>query len=222
MTYASAGATSSEVLYNSISTPPGGQYAVTLSDGTKVWLNAASWIRFPTSFKEGSRRVEIGGEAYFEVAKDKSKPFLVSSGGMEVQVLGTHFDINAYSNEPTIRTTLLEGSVKVVKGKSALVLAPGDQASVCGEQVTVARNANLEEAVAWKNGFFEFNGADIQSVMRSLERWYDVKVVYEGEIPQVQASGSISRNNMASVVMQVLQASGFHFRIEKNTIIVMP
>ena len=213
------------VLYNVVSTPPGGQYKVTLPDGSAVWLNAASSIRFPTSFARAERRVEITGEVYFEVLHEATRPFRVAANGMQVEVLGTHFNINAYADEPLIKTTLLEGSVRVaVATCRPVLLKPGQQAQLRtdSERIKVLSGVDMEEAVAWKNGFFQFDDADIQTVMRTLARWYNVKVRYEGEMPKIPTAGIISRSNMASDVLKVLQASGFHFRIEGETIIVRP
>ena len=209
-----------EVLYNVVSTPPGGQYKVILPDGSAVWLDAASSIRFPATFAKAERRVEITGEVYFEVSDDPTRPFYVTANGMHVEVLGTHFNINAYADEPVIKTTLLEGSVRVAEG---IVLKPGQQAQLVADgPVKVLSNVDMEEVVAWKNGYFQFDDADIQMVMRTLARWYNVKVRFEGDIPKVLSSGIISRANKASDVLKVLQASGFHFRIEGETIIVGP
>jgi transmembrane sensor len=227
---------------NTIATPRGGQYRVVLPDGSKVWLNAASSIKFPTNFSTAERKVEITGEVYFEVVHNATIPFHVAVNGMDVEVLGTYFNINAYADEPVVRTTLLEGSVRVAAAASSpaagvntksdklsVVLKPGQQAQLVvgvntnnGSQLKVVSEVDVEGVVAWKNGFFQFDGADIQTVMRAVSRWYNVKVRYEGEIPNVRASGSISRDNMASTVLEVLQASGFHFRIEGDTIIITP
>jgi transmembrane sensor len=210
---------SGEVLYNVVSTPPGGQYKVILPDGSGVWLDAASSIRFPATFAKAERRVEITGEVYFEVSNDPTRPFHVAVNSIQVEVLGTHFNINAYADEPVIKTTLLEGSVRVAE---SIVLKPGQQAQLVAGQIKVLSNVDMEEVVAWKNGYFQFDDADIQMVMRTLARWYNVKVRFEGDIPKVLSSGIISRANKASDVLKVLQASGFHFRIEGETIIVTP
>lgn len=232
-----------DVMYNVVATPSGGQYQVTLQDGTRIWLNNASSLRYPAAFNGSERVVELTGEAYFEVAKNTSKPFKVSLiGKTTVEVLGTTFNINAYPDEPGIKTTLLEGSVRVsVPATSNVIIKPGEQAMIVSvnvnngsstnnngnsvgknKTITITRNADVDQAVAWKNGFFQFNGADIQAVMRSLARWYIVKVRYEGEIPKIRSTGSISRDNTASDVLKVLQAGGFHFRIEDDTIVIMP
>src|SRR6186713_2562587 len=207
--------------YNTVTTPPGGQYQVTLPDNSKVWLNAASSIRFPTAFSGGKREVEITGEAYFEVAKNKMMPFQVKANEMYVTVLGTHFNIMAYHDETSIQTTLLEGSVRINKGSQAALLSPGQQARVNG-QVKVVNDVNTEEAVAWKNGSFEFNGADIETVMRTLARWYNVDIKYEGNMTSRRLTAQVDRNKNASEVLQILESAGYHFRIDGKTIIVLP
>jgi len=223
-------------LYNTIQTPRGGQYQVVLADGTKVWLDAASSLKFPIKFSGDERLVELTGEAYFEVAHDKI-PFKVhirNNGvdGGEVQVLGTHFNVNAYNDEAAIRATLLEGSVRFVRGGSAKVLKPGQQAVVGsgstasgkagGDAIQVVSDADVEAAVAWKNGYFQFNGADTRTVMRQLSRWYDIEVSYEGTPPERQFGGEIARSKYLSVVLQVLEQSNIHFRMEGNKLVVTP
>ena len=195
-------------VYNSISTPRGGQYQLVLSDGSIVWLNAASSLRFPTGFNGGERKVELTGEAYFEVAKDASKPFRVEVNGMEVEVLGTHFNINSYEDESPIRTTLLEGSVKVNSGNHTVLLKPGQQAEL-GKRGTIEikKDADVEEAVAWKNGKFQFDNTSIYSVMHQLSRWYDVDVEYRGDIT-AHFGGIISRQAALSQVLNMLELTG--------------
>lgn len=164
-----------EVLFNMVSTPKGGQYQVLLSDGTKVWLNAASSLKFPTSFPGNEREVELQGEAYFEVSKNADKPFHVLVNDMRVEVLGTHFNIMAYDNESVIKTTLLEGSVKVRKGESTQILEPGQQAQLQqNETIKLVKDADLAETMAWKNGLFKFNDLTIDEIMHQVERWYDI------------------------------------------------
>ncbi|MFC0515146.1 FecR family protein [Mucilaginibacter angelicae] len=208
-------------LYNTVSTPKGGQYQVVLPDGTRVWLNTASSIRFPTTFTGNDRQVEISGEVYFEVAKNKNKPFIVTSGNQKVTVLGTHFDINAYQDEGAVKTTLLEGSVKVSNGNNIVLLKPGEQSQLSTEnKLTVSDDIDMDEVVAWKNGFFQFNKADIQTIMNQISRWYDVEVKYEGQVQPGHYYGKISRNVNASKVLKVLELSGMHFTIEGGKIIV--
>lgn len=210
-----------EVAYNVLTTPRGGQYQLALPDGSKVWLNAASSIRYPTAFIGKERTVEITGEAYLEVAKDKAKPFHVTVSGMEVDVLGTGFNINAYTDEPVIRTTLLEGAVKVTAGNSSKQLEPGQQAQV-GNGIALVRNVDLDQVTAWKNGLFQFNRVDIQTVMRQLARWYDVDIVYEEPVTKDRFGGKLPRDVNVSEVLRILQQAQVHFRIEGKTIVVLP
>jgi transmembrane sensor len=215
--YTGSGSPVDKVLYNMMSTPRGGQYSLTLSDGTKVMLNAASSLRFPTKFSGTERRVELTGEAYFEVAHNKAMPFHVISKQQDVKVLGTHFNINSYDNEPGTKTTLLEGSV-LINGKA--VLKPGQQAVVSGTLLKVYP-ANTELAVAWKNNKFMFDNEKIQDIMRMIARWYNVEVVYAGDIPDQKFGGSVSRFNSVSKVLSILELTGnIHFKIERRRIIV--
>lgn len=213
-----------EVLYNIIATPRGGEYALQLADGSKVWINAASSLRFPTAFNGDERRVELTGEAYFEVAGDPGKPFKVIVNGIEVAVLGTHFNINAYTDESSIRTTLVEGAVKVTGEHQSLLLSPGQQAQVdkAGEMILI-KKANLDVATAWKNGRFEFEDNSITSVMQQIQRWYNVGVVYDGKIPDIRFSGAISRQENVSKVLTMLELTHLvRFRMENNTIHIIP
>jgi transmembrane sensor len=218
---------STEVLYNTISTPKGGQYQLTLSDGSKVWLNAASSLRFPATFSGNERKVELTGEGYFEVAHNPSKPFIVTKNNVEIKVLGTHFNVNAYDDEDVIKTTLLEGSVKVTKGNKSTLITPGEQAIVSNSSTTtfsinVKKDVDLDEAVAWKNGKFIFQDADIKSIMRQLEHWYDVSVIYDDkEVTNEEFVGSISRNVNISQILQMLEKTGaVKFEITGRTVIV--
>jgi transmembrane sensor len=221
----SASQTAPEVTYNIITTPRGGQYNVTLPDGTQVWLNAASSIKFPTAFTGKERNVELSGEAYFEVAKNKSMPFHVSSAGQTIEVLGTHFDVNAYSDEASLKTTLLEGSVKVTKGGLQAMLKPGQQSSIINNEnnaaIKVTAVADVDEIMAWKNGKFSFNDTDIKTVMRQIGRWYDVDIEYTGKIPDDDVfTGTFSRNITAAKALKILEFSGVDFKIEGRKIIV--
>lgn len=203
---------SSEILYNTVTTPKGGQYKIVLADGTGVWLNAASSIRFPATFTDIERKVEITGEAYFEVAKNAAMPFRVSVGGMEVQVLGTHFNINAYSDESEVKTTLLEGSVKVTENNNTALLKPGEQAGVNNIVGNIAiKQVDVDKVVAWKNGLFRFDGDDIDNIMRQISRWYDVDVQYEGKKPQGHFSGIINRNLPLSKLLYMLKLNEVKF-----------
>ena len=218
-----------EVLYNTISTPRGGQYQMTLADGSKVWLNAASSLRFPVAFTGKERVVELTGEAYFEIAKNKNQPFKVEVAGKNtVEVLGTHFNINAYADEGSVHTTLLEGKVKVTAsanaGTNVLTLAPGEQSQFnTNGQLTKSNTADIEAVMAWKNGKFNFGEeASIEMVMRQITRWYDLEVEYKGEV-KGSIGGSISRNVNASKVLEMLEMTGaVKFKMEGKKVIVMP
>jgi len=212
------------VSYNTIETPRGRQYQLLLEDGTKVWLNAASSIRFPVAFKGSERRVEITGEAYFEVAKNIEKPFRVAANGITVEVLGTHFNINSYADEATVNTTLLEGSVKVSKGDNQKILTPGQQAQINDKgEVKTEKNVNISEVMAWKDNQFSFENTDIKKLMRQLSRWYDVEVVFKNETAEpVTFIGDISRTVNLSTVLKMLEQTGeVRFEIEGKKIIVM-
>ena len=211
----------SAVFYNTMTVPRGRTFKLRLEDGTMVWLNAGSTIRFPTAFTGKERKVELMGEGYFEVAKNASMPFKVEVNGMEVEVLGTHFNINSYNDEPAIRTTLLEGSVKINKNNTTSLLKPGQQAEVnSAGEVRIINNADIDEAVAWKNGIFNFEGNDIQSVMRQIARWYDVDIKYEN-ISTAHFMGTISRNvNMSEVLNMIALTGAVHFKVEGRTITV--
>lgn len=222
---------SKAVLYNTLSTPRGGQYNVTLPDGTIVWLNASTSLRFPTAFTGNERRVEIKGEAYFEVAKNESMPFIVKAGNEEIKVLGTHFNISAYSEDKIIKTTLLEGKVEVslINTKKTEVsvntctLQPGQQSQLDGNNTLSIVDADVNEAVAWKNGYFNFIDEDIESIMLKISRWYDIKVVFEDDSKNQSFTGNISRKKNVSEVLGMLeQTEAVHFKIEGKTITIMP
>ncbi len=215
-----------ELFYNTISTPRGGQYQVTLSDGTNVWLNAASSIRFPVVFVGKERKVEITGEAYMEVAKNKEKPFKVKAGSSEIEVLGTHFNVNAYDDEASIKTTLLEGAVKISAGENNQAikyLKPGQQSSVNKNgNVAVMNNADIEEAVAWKNGLFIFKSTDVKTIMRQISRWYNVDVEYKGNV-NLHFTGQLTRNeDVKEVFEKIALTDEVHFKIDGRRIIVSP
>jgi ferric-dicitrate binding protein FerR (iron transport regulator) len=221
LAYQSTNSEQAEVLYNTITTPRGGQYKITLDDGTIVWLNAASSVRYPIFFTGKQRKVEISGEAYFEVAKNASMPFVVNAKGMEVEVLGTHFNVNSYSDEPSVKATLLEGSVKITTPAKSVIITPGQQAQLLQSGgIKILNNVDVEEVVAWKNGIFQFNNASLESVMRQLARWYDIDIEFEGNVPAVKLGGEISRNSNLSQVLQILNYSGVKFKIENKKIIV--
>lgn len=217
---AAGGAT---VLYNTIRTPRGGQYEVTLPDGSRVWLNAATSLRFPTAFTGADRTVELSGEAYFEVARAKDKPFKVKVGKMTVDVLGTHFDVMAYDDEESFRTTLLSGAVRVEGGDVSKVLRPGEEATLGldGRGMTEAE-ADTDQAVAWKNGLFQFESAGLPAVMRQVARWYDVDVHYEGTVEK-HFSGFIARSAPLTDVLHQLERAGkASFTLEGRTVTIKP
>jgi len=209
---------------NAISTPAGGQWEVKLSDGTQVWLNSASRLTFPASFsKLQNRIVTLEGEGYFEVAKDTAHPFIVISGNQRVEVLGTHFNINSYTDEPAIKTTLVQGRVKVslLGVSSPVILMPGDQSTVAGSAIHV-ESVNTEEALAWKNGYFRFNDENIKSTMRKLSRWYNIDVQYGLDISTDGMNGKISRYKNISQVLKALEATKtVHFKVEGRRVTVL-
>lgn len=226
LTYHATGSTEA-VLYNTVATPRGGQYQLTLADGSKVWLNAASSIRFPTAFTGNERLVEISGEAYFQVAPKASQPFRVSIAGrpdLQVHVLGTSFNVMAYADEKAITTTLESGAVQVQHNARTQVLQPGYNASVSpnADQINVAK-ADLDQALAWKDGKFRFRDTNIQTIMRQVARWYDVEVQYRGDVSDLAFSGLISRRQNAPELLRILEAThSVRFEIANNTITVIP
>jgi ferric-dicitrate binding protein FerR (iron transport regulator) len=228
-----------ETTYNTMTTPRGGQYQLTLADGTKVWLNAESSITYPTRFSEKQRKVAITGEAYFEVAKDKAKPFIVSvypknsflekplpedGDGYTIEVLGTHFNVNAYPDESSANTTLLEGSVKIASGNAKMILKPGQQAQLNKQtnKLSLAINPDVEQVMAWRNGLFNFNNATLEQVLRQLARWYDVEVVYNGKVQPKKFGGKIQRDLNLSEVLDVLKDAGVKFTINNKIVTVRP
>lgn len=212
----------SEVVYNTLSTPRGGQYQLTLSDGSRVWLNAASSITFPAAFTGNERKVTITGEAYFEVTHNASKPFIVHAAEEELHILGTHFNVNAYGDESSVRTTLLEGSLKVTVAGSqrSAILKPGQQTQIKNAELSVINDVNTDEVVAWKDGLFNFENADLQMVMRQFARWYDVNVSFDRVIPKDRFFGIMSRNSSLASVLKALRANGIKFQIEGKELIV--
>ena len=211
--------------FNTIKTPRGGQYQVVLSDGSKVWLNAASSLRFPTAFSAKERRVTVQGEAYFEIAEDPNRPFIVSAGPMRVQVLGTRFNIMAYGNEPVMQTTLLDGAVKVDVGETDHRMIPGQQATVKRSgsgTVEVTDGIDIQQTVAWTKGLFQFTDESIGAIMRQIARWYDVQIAYPKGVPEGHITGKIPRNTNLSDVLKIMKLSGVAFKIEGRAIIVLP
>jgi ferric-dicitrate binding protein FerR (iron transport regulator) len=211
-----------KVAMNTLATPRGGQYQIVLPDGTRVWLNSASSLRYPTAFAGNERKVELTGEAYFEVSKDAHKPFYVKTATQTVTVLGTHFNINSYTDEAATKTTLLEGSVRITGNANGVTvkLKPGEQAVNTINVIDVKENADIDEAVAWKNGKFLFRNTDLHTIMRQLSRWYDVDVEYQGNVAQKHYRGRISRNVPVSEIFQILKTSGINFTIDGRKIIV--
>ena len=211
------------IAYNTITTPRGGQYQLDLSDGSKVWLNASSSLRFPTTFNGKDRTVELTGEGYFEIARNTAMPFAITVNGIRVQVLGTRFNINAYHDEPVIRTTLIDGAVRVVAAEEEMLLKPGQQAVASpgdAGSLKLDPDADLEEVMAWKNEIFNFKNLDIETIMRQISRWYDVEVVYVGKKPEGHFTGMISRNTPALTVLKMLEYGGVHFTIASKKIVI--
>ncbi len=211
-------------LFNVIETPRGGEYMVVLPDGTRVWLNAESSLKYPASFVGIERKVELKGEGYFEVASNKKMPFRVKTDMQVVEVLGTHFNINSYPDESSIKTTLLEGSVKIYTGDAvSRYLKPGQQSSVSpGLSAISVTDVNAEEIIAWKNGYFLFNNENIESVMRKISRWYNVDIDYKGKIPEGGFGGAVSKSKNISEVLRILELTkAVHFKINGRRVTVM-
>ncbi|HTM97850.1 MAG TPA: FecR domain-containing protein, partial [Pedobacter sp.] len=206
-----------KIVQNLLTIPRGGYYTLTLADGTKVWLNAASSLKYPTDFVGNERVVELVGEGYFEVAKRKNQPFKVVTNQQVVEVLGTHFNVNAYDDENVTSTTLLEGSVKV----AGRVLKPGQQASLKNGHISI-NEVDTEEAVAWVNNNFNFNNEDLGSIMRKISRWYDVEVVCPNDLEQLEFIGKVSRTkNIKDVINIIEETNAVHLKIEGRRITVM-
>lgn len=212
------------VAYNTVTTPKGGQYRIVLPDGSKVWINAASSLTYPTSFLGQTRTVTMTGEAYFEIAPKKDQPFIVKAGGVDVRVMGTHFNVMDYPDEDHLCATLLEGKVQVSAGKEGSTLIPGQEAVVSGNNVPIkVREADVERAVAWTTGFFEFEEADIKTIMREISRWYDVEVVFSNVDNTGRYGGRISMNQNLSDVLAFLEGNGIHhYRLEGRKLTVLP
>jgi len=209
------------VEYNTLTTPRGGQYQLTLPDGSRVWLNAASSITYPTVFAGKERSVSVKGEVYIEVAGDAGKPFRVEAGGQRVEVLGTSFNINAYADEPAARTTLVEGKIRVSSGTVTRVLAPGQQA--LGAGLEVVSGVDMDEVLAWKNGAFSFRGADLPTVMRQLARWYDIEVEYPEGVPTGTFDGEIGRGLTLNQVLDGLAKTRIKYTIvSAHKIVIRP
>ncbi|MES2425325.1 MAG: FecR domain-containing protein [Bacteroidota bacterium] len=212
----------SQVYNHTLTTPLGGLYQLKLSDGTKIWLNAGSTIKYPSQFSGNERKVSLTGEAYFEVAKNKGKPFRVVCQDQTIEVLGTHFNIKTYSDKSTVKTSLLEGSVKVNHRSEELVLKPGQQSSLDPQTGLLKKQvmADADAALAWKNGEFNFDSADIQSIMSEFSRWYNVEVVFQGPAPVYHLSGTYKRTLNGAALLKVFQLTGLHFTVEGRKIII--
>jgi transmembrane sensor len=248
VSYAKAGDKNeqAQVVYNTISTARGNQYQLILADGSKVWLNSASSLRFPTAFTGNTREVELDGEGYFEITtlrlrSGQNMPFHVKTKTQDVEVLGTHFNVNAYKDEETVKTTLLEGKVKVGSRQSAVgsgekaegkeqsvILKPGEQAIAVASPLTtdhspltINHSPDLDQVMAWKNGWFEFDNTDLKTVMRQISRWYDVDVRYEMKPDKETYGGRISRNLNLSNILKMLETYGVHYRLENKTLVVV-
>jgi hypothetical protein len=206
-----------------LTTPPGGQYQAVLPDGSKVWLNAASSISFPSKFDGKERSVDVTGEVYLEVAKNSKQTFVVNANGAQIQVLGTSFDINTYKDEDAVKMTLIEGRVKVKTDKAETLVKPGEQAQISQQQLKVVVAADIEKIMAWKNGLFNFEGTHLKELMRQLQRWYNIEVVYEKQVPDIEFVGKISRNVPLSDLLAGLEGVGVHFRLEEGRrLVVLP
>ncbi|RFM29310.1 FecR family protein [Chitinophaga silvisoli] len=215
-----------EVMYNTVTTPHGGQYQLTLADGSKVWLNAASSIRFPTAFTGKERQVSITGEAYFEIVQQSNQPFSVqvkaAEKDMTVKVLGTSFNIMAYADEKAVKTALIEGAVQVEHGSQKNVLKPGLEASLTDNTFAIAP-ADLEQTLAWKDGKFRFRSTNIKTIMRQLSRWYDMEVAYNGDVSDIDLTGVISRREDAGKLLKALEATQrVHFEVNGHNVTVSP
>jgi ferric-dicitrate binding protein FerR (iron transport regulator) len=209
-------------LQNTIATSKGGQYQLVLADGTKVWLNAASSLTYPTTFDLHERKVILAGEAYFEVAKNPDAPFKVVTTNQTVEVLGTHFNVNAYVDEAATTTTLLEGSIRLLTAASKKVLRPGEQAQTNANNGNISTTSavDVSNAIAWKNGVFSFENEDLEMIMREISRWYDIKIIYDGPLPKEKFVGEIPRNSKLSEVCRILELNNLQFKIEGNQMTV--
>lgn len=223
LSYNTSGDKAAELVYNTMTTPKGRQFKLVLPDGSLVWLNAASAIRFPTQFTGKEREVQLTGEAYFEIAANARQPFVVVSGSQQTLVLGTAFNINAYNNESSIKTTLLQGSIQISRqannvkdNQQKVLLIPGQQSQLSGQQLQVVKNADISKVMAWKNGLFNFEGASLQEVMKQIERWYDIEVVYENGIPDISFFGKMGKDITLLQLLEALKSSGINYKIEND------
>lgn len=221
--YQSSGELSGKIQYNTLENPRGSKVInMVLADGSKVWLNAGSSLNYPVAFVGSERKVSVSGEAYFEVAHDASKPFVVHNGSMDVRVLGTHFNVNAFEDDDNnIKVTLLEGSVKISNGSSNGLLEPGQQALV-SKEMKILNDVDLNKVMAWKNGYFQFDKASLQSVLKQVSRWYDIEVIYEGKNQPREFVGEIERDLSLSEVLKILEINKVNFTLEGKKLIVKP
>lgn len=211
------------VTFNILTTPRSGQYQLTLPDGSRVWLNNVSRLRYPTAFLGKDRTVELTGEAYFEIVKDAAKPFIVKVKDEAVEVLGTSFNVMAYSEEGGTQTTLLTGAVAVKAGSNMVRLKPDEQAQMKADGgLKVVKDVASQDVVSWKDGFFYFGRASFAAVMRQLARWYDVDVIYEGKVPEMEFGGKIDRTLPLNDLLKFLDKNQIHFRLEGRKLIVLP
>lgn len=219
--YNDLGSLPAAVTYNTLIVPKGRQFKIILPDGTGVWLNSASSLKYPTAFTNKERAVTLEGEGYFEVTHNALRPFIVTVNGVKVRVLGTHFNINAYGDNGMIKTTLLQGSVSVTKGNRNTLIAPGEQADISISQDNIiVKTVNTADAVAWTQGFLSLNDNDIKEFMANLSRWYDLDIEYKGKIPVTNIGGLINRNTNLSDVLSALKDGGIHTKIEGRKIII--
>jgi len=213
-----------KIQYNTLTVPKGSKpVQLVLADGSEVWLDVASSITYPTAFAGKERKVQITGEAYFEVAHNEAKPFIVQKGDVEIRVLGTHFNVNAYDDENSLKVTLLEGAVKVERhGNESLNITPGQQAEINGQgKMELNKEVDIDEVMAWKNNWFNFNSLTVPDIMQQIERWYNVSVTYQGKPGNKHFSGIVSRNNNVSEVLKIMEQAGIKFKIEGKNITVL-
>ncbi len=224
LVYAATSGRPSQITFNTLTTPRGGQYQLTLPDGSRVWLDAASSITYPTAFTGKERKVSMTGQAYFEIVHRPGQPFVVNTENISLLDIGTAFNINAYADEPVAKITLTEGAIALKKRGHQLILSPGQQARSAGEEpLSLIRQADIEQTLAWKNGMIKLGGASIQEIMRQLARWYDVDVEFQGNLDQAVFSGIVSRRQNISGLIRILEATGsVHFSTDNKKIIVKP
>lgn len=220
LSYSQGGSQLSSIQYNTLNIPRGGQFQLVLSDGTKVWLNAASSIRYPITFAGNARKVEVTGEAYFEIAPRAQQPFEVTVQGSTVQVLGTSFNLRAYDTND-VATTLLTGRVRVASKDNRVVLLPGQQATITAPDKAISvKSADTDAAIAWKNGFFSFHNAGLHTVMQELSRWYDISIEYKGNIPDIRFEGEMQRNLKLASILKQLEQKEVHFQLKGKVLTV--